>query len=102
MSLFGEKCARCGTRTRNKEDDKAICESCAQELHLLIEAGKEELRACPIDGTTMCKEIAHVVVIDRCPTCSGVWLDGGELDKMRNGAESEALMLMATGLAYPM
>jgi Zn-finger nucleic acid-binding protein len=50
----------------------------------------------------MRKEIAHVVVIDRCPTCSGVWLDGGELDQMRNGAESEALMLMATGLAYPM
>ena len=102
MSLFGEKCARCGTRTRNKEDDRAICEICAQEMHLLIEAGKEALRACPIDGTTMRKEIANVVVIDRCPTCYGVWLDGGELDKMRNGAESEALMLMATGLAYPM
>jgi Zn-finger nucleic acid-binding protein len=71
-------------------------------MRLLVEAGKEALRSCPIDGATMNKEIAHMLVIDRCPACSGVWLDGGELDHMRNGAESEALMLMAASMAHPM
>lgn len=101
MALFGEKCDRCGKRTRNKQDDIAICESCAQEMQLMLEASHEALQKCPKDGETMRKEIAHMLVIDRCPNCSGVWLDGGELERLRNGVENEALMLMARGITYP-
>jgi hypothetical protein len=101
MALFGEKCHRCGNRTRNKEDDKAVCGSCVEEMKLMLEASQEASMLCPADGATMKKEVAHMLVIDRCPNCSGVWLDGGELERLRNGVENDALMLMARGISYP-
>ena len=100
MELFGKKCDRCGTRTRNKQDDLPICEPCAQEMALMVEASQEALRICPSDGTSMKKEVAHMLVIDRCPQCSGAWLDGGELERLKNGVENVALVLMARGVSF--
>lgn len=31
----------------------------------------------------MSKEIVLNIVIDRCPECHGIWLDGGELDLLK-------------------
>ncbi len=45
----------------------------------------------------MSKEIAHMIVVDRCPTCQGVWLDGGELERLKGGVEASALLAMASG-----
>lgn len=101
MSIFGEKCARCGTKTRHEVDGKATCEACEKEMQLLVEAKAEDLRPCPVDGTTMKKEIAHMIVVDRCPACQGVWLDGGELERLKGGVEASAVMAMATGFASP-
>jgi hypothetical protein len=101
MALLGEKCDRCGKRTRHKEGDQPICETCAQEMALMIEASSESERLCPVDGQKMSKEIAHMLVVDRCPTCQGVWLDGGELERLRGGVEAEALKAMTTGFTYP-
>ena len=101
MALFGEKCDRCGEKTRHKKDDKPICEACEREMELLIEAAQESTRICPIDGERMNKEVAHMIVIDRCPKCQGVWLDGGELEKMKGGVEAQALMAMANGFTVP-
>lgn len=101
MSLFGEKCARCGTKTRHEVDGKATCEACEREMQLLVEAKAEDLRPCPVDGATMGKEIAHMIVIDRCPKCQGVWLDGGELERLKGGVEAGALMAMASGFTVP-
>jgi uncharacterized protein len=44
--------------------------------------------ACPIDGTTLVMSERSGIEIDYCPTCRGVWLDRGELDKIieRNAA----------------
>jgi uncharacterized protein len=44
--------------------------------------------ACPIDGTTLVMSERQGIEIDYCPTCRGVWLDRGELDKIieRSGA----------------
>ena len=44
--------------------------------------------ACPIDGTTLMMSERQGIEIDYCPTCRGVWLDRGELDKIieRSGA----------------
>ncbi len=102
MSLFGEKCARCGTKTRHEVDGKATCEACEKEMALLVEASQEESRTCPIDGKAMSKEIAHMIVIDRCPECHGVWLDGGELERLKGGVEAGALMAMANGFTVPL
>ena len=44
--------------------------------------------ACPLDGTTLVMSERSGIEIDYCPTCRGVWLDRGELDKIieRNAA----------------
>jgi hypothetical protein len=47
---------------------------------------------CPIDGTPLVISDRSGVEIDYCPTCRGVWLDRGELDKIieRAGAYGAA------------
>lgn len=37
---------------------------------------------CPVDGTALVITDRSGVEIDYCPTCRGVWLDRGELDKI--------------------
>ena len=38
--------------------------------------------ACPVDGTALQMSERSGIEIDYCPTCRGVWLDRGELDKI--------------------
>jgi Zn-finger nucleic acid-binding protein len=38
--------------------------------------------ACPVDGTPLVMSERQSIEIDYCPTCRGVWLDRGELDKI--------------------
>ena len=47
---------------------------------------------CPIDGTELVMSDRQGVEIDYCPTCRGIWLDRGELDKIieRTNAEPPA------------
>ncbi len=37
---------------------------------------------CPNDGTNLVMSERQGIEIDYCPTCRGVWLDRGELDKI--------------------
>ena len=37
---------------------------------------------CPIDGSRLVMTDRNGVEIDYCPSCRGVWLDRGELDKI--------------------
>ncbi len=37
---------------------------------------------CPTDGSTLVMSERSGIEIDYCPTCRGVWLDRGELDKI--------------------
>ena len=37
---------------------------------------------CPNDGTMLTMSERSGIEIDYCPTCRGVWLDRGELDKI--------------------
>ena len=39
---------------------------------------------CPNCSAAMQEVRRHDVDIDYCPTCKGVWLDRGELDKVAN------------------
>ena len=47
---------------------------------------------CPVDGATLVMSERSGIEIDYCPTCRGVWLDRGELDKIieRNAASQDA------------
>ena len=98
MSLLGSKCVRCGSRTRQTYQDKPTCDPCRSELELALVAARETKRHCPADGVTLTKEIAHGIVIDRCPQCRGVWLDAGELERMNSDAAFEAISAMSYAL----
>jgi Zn-finger nucleic acid-binding protein len=37
---------------------------------------------CPIDSTDLQMTERQGIEIDYCPTCRGIWLDRGELDKL--------------------
>jgi len=37
---------------------------------------------CPVDGATLVPMERQGIEIDHCPSCRGVWLDRGELDKI--------------------
>jgi Zn-finger nucleic acid-binding protein len=37
---------------------------------------------CPVDETTLAISDRHGIEIDYCPSCRGVWLDRGELEKV--------------------
>lgn len=102
MALFGEKCVRCGQRTKHEHEGAPVCESCTKEMELAIEADSEAERLCPIDKVPMKKEIAHMIIIDRCPNCQGVWLDAGELDLIKGGVEAKTLSAVVVGFTYPL
>ncbi len=44
---------------------------------------------CPTDGATLVMSERSGIEIDYCPTCRGVWLDRGELDKIIERAATE-------------
>jgi len=70
-------------------------------MALLVEASAESLKLCPADGEKMAKEIAHMLVIDRCPKCQGVWLDGGELERIQSASQEAILRTMTVSFSHP-
>jgi len=65
-----------------------VCGTCAAEL----KSAREQTRSCPVDGSTLSKEIVLNVVIDHCPRCGGVWLDAGELRLLVEGRRFESFL----------
>lgn len=57
---------------------------------------------CPVDGTNLVISERSGIEIDYCPTCRGVWLDRGELDKILERSSSppppQESMSRGTGL----
>lgn len=47
------------------------------------------LLVCPNDNASMQSVQRHGVEFDFCPTCRGVWLDRGELEKLMAGPHDE-------------
>jgi Zn-finger nucleic acid-binding protein len=111
------KCPKCASETLAdfEIDDVVVnrCSSCdgtwfdAHELsHLLAEDAKQvallrrgSLRQeldgkkgiCPRDGGELLRVYSAVdktVIIDACPDCRGIWLDGGEFAKLFSAGRS--------------
>jgi hypothetical protein len=102
MSLLGDKCARCGKRrTRQVYQGVPTCESCQQLIETKLEAARESPRSCPLDGERMEKEIVLNVIVDRCPSCRGVWLDGGELEALKGSIEAGLSQDLVRAMVYP-
>jgi hypothetical protein len=98
--LLGALCVRCESkRTRCKRNDLPTCAEC-ETTFLQNKAASEEKRGCPLDGIPMEKQIVHKLVIDRCPRCHGVWLDGEELEAIKKASAAEGFGNgMAVGIA---
>ena len=58
---------------------------------------------CPIDGSPLVMSERSGIEIDYCPTCRGVWLDRGELDKIieHSSADMATAHAPAAAGAYP-
>lgn len=52
---------------------------------------------CPADGETMSRVHAGDVALDRCPACSGIWLDLGELERLCGGPGRELVASVDAG-----
>jgi Zn-finger nucleic acid-binding protein len=50
----------------------------------------------------MTKSIVLNIVIDKCPSCHGAWLDGRELDLLKKAIEDGASGDFTTGLCIGM
>lgn len=52
---------------------------------------QEQMNAmlCPTDKTALVMSERQGIEIDYCPTCRGIWLDRGELDKILERSASE-------------
>lgn len=75
--VAGAECTHCGSRRTDRVfEGTATCSSC----EVAIRAGREEKVECRHDGALMEKEVLEDLIVDRCPKCAGVWLDGGELE----------------------
>ena len=55
---------------------------------------------CPIDNTPLVMSERQGIEIDCCPTCRGVWLDRGELDKIIDRSATEAPVQAAPQQQY--
>jgi Zn-finger nucleic acid-binding protein len=56
----------------------------------LMTASTVEVMQCPHDQTLLQMTERQGIEIDYCPTCRGVWLDRGELDKIIERASTPA------------
>ena len=102
MGLFGEKCVRCGNRrTKHTFEGLPTCEACEADLEARAKAATEGIQKCPADGATMSKDIVLNIVIDRCPSGNGIWLDGGELDLIRGAVANGVAMDLARVVTLP-
>src|SRR3954471_153495 len=79
-------CARCGNKYIFEEliyipeGGASICPPCAEELN----PARESKRHCPVDGVEMMKLVVYArVLIDKCASCGGIWVDGNEIEVMR-------------------
>jgi uncharacterized protein len=45
-------------------------------------SGRTEAMRCHVDGARLVMSERSSIEIDSCPTCHGVWLNRGELDKI--------------------
>ena len=59
-----------------------------EALSRLAKKKEEKPRPSPVTGQPMEQIVLHGVVIDRCATSGGIWLDAGELDQLIEASKS--------------
>ncbi|MFT7559735.1 MAG: hypothetical protein ACI93R_001650 [Flavobacteriales bacterium] len=86
------RCIHCTVNSTKREfEDQPTCAECKTKILI----GRETSRKCPVDGSTLLKESSNEIIVDRCPTCKGIWLDAGELKAIKEASAAEG---MAVGM----
>ena len=95
--IFGEKCSECNkNRTKNHYKERLICKDCKVK----IKSKEENLIKCPKCNIPMKKEIIEdKIILDKCETCKGYWLDKEELDKIEGIYKDKGSSGMGIGIA---
>jgi hypothetical protein len=95
-------CTRCGKRrTKGSYAGLPTCDACKEQIERKLAAARERRRHCPVDGAEMSKEIVLNLILDRCPTCSGVWFDAGELEQMQDTIGEGLTRALVQGMMIP-
>lgn len=91
--------------TKRSNEDEYIAREEAKRAELAKIKRQQEQEAsaraarlgtCPRGcATKLVEEAYQTVLIDRCPTCKGVWLDPGELEKVAGDDASSVRSLLA-------
>ncbi|MFN8641197.1 MAG: zf-TFIIB domain-containing protein [Candidatus Binatia bacterium] len=90
-----DRCPQCGGVWCDDHELQTLLDGPRQALAALRGGAGDELdqrpAICPRDGarlTRMFSSRTRTVTVDACPDCQGIWLDGGELDRLVGAARS--------------
>lgn len=75
---------------RKAKEDGYFEKKNREALERLAKKKEDDPRKSPITGEPMEQEVLHGVVIDRCKTSGGIWLDAGELEVLVEAMSAEA------------
>lgn len=78
-------------KAKREKEDSYFAEKSRESLERLAhrqEARKPRLS--PVTGEPMEEIAIHGVLVDRCKTSGGIWLDAGELELLMEAAKAEA------------
>ena len=87
-----EQCSSCGGSYYDEGELEAILDVfqyyesiyiSEEEIDTIPDKDEKRRLRCPKDDAVMEPEEAAAIVIDRCATCGGIWLDEGELTALR-------------------
>jgi hypothetical protein len=93
----GENCIRCNKKKRFEEltvgpAGFSICKACAAKISL----DTKETHHCPVDNEALVKGMLGIVLVEKCVSCGGVWLDAKELRIFNDFIKREILAKGAT------
>jgi hypothetical protein len=90
-----DRCSSCNGIWFDAQELVQLLTEDARQLTLLREGEKKaELDAkrgnCPHDNSPLLRVYSSInrsVIVDACPQCRGIWLDGGEFEKLLSGGQ---------------
>lgn len=76
---------------RKAKEDSYFAKKESEALaRLAAKKGDPKPRLSPVSGEPMEQVVMHGVVVDRCPSSGGIWLDAGELEQLLELSRSES------------
>ncbi len=85
-----DQCPHCAGIWCDDRELQVLIDAPAAALTALARAGARDdpaaAASCPRDGGALVRMFSsrtRTVTVDACPDCQGIWVDGGELERLR-------------------